>query len=346
MLEINRGQRVSDSLGLDIASAAAEMSYAKSSKYVVGGELSRQAVMHKVRNSKPKDKNISVKRSVKALHVDADEAHITLTNGKKGIVPLVSVYEGIERLGKRHYCKNIFHISEYGLSGTALWQKVLDEIDSHYDLDDTVIYLHGDGAAWIHTGIEWLPRCIFVLDKYHRNKAIKAMCSGLGDSESRDITETYICKSLLDGDDKLFLTIVQSLPDGGRQTMGYIKYLWNHRKGISICQTDPEANNGGCTEPHVSHILSSRLSSRPCAWSKSTLKRLAPILAHREELEIREKSVHSLEPVFKKAIAKANKQFKPQHTLGAVAPEAVGNLTAIAIGKVNPTYLTLKFYAN
>jgi len=47
----------------------------------------------------------------------------------------------------------------------------------------------------------------------------------------------------------------------------------------SICAMDTGANNGGCTEPHVSHGLSSRLSSRPMAWSKTTLQKLAPVLA-------------------------------------------------------------------
>ena len=62
------------------------------------------------------------------------------------------------------------------------------------------------------------------------------------------------------------------------------RYLSRFVKGISICKTDCRANNGGCTEPHVSHILSSRLSSRPMTWSRKTLKKLArfwlPVILH------------------------------------------------------------------
>ena len=54
------------------------------------------------------------KRAVSELHIGADEAHVTLIGGKKSIVPLVSVYEGIETIGKRKSRKNVFHISEYG----------------------------------------------------------------------------------------------------------------------------------------------------------------------------------------------------------------------------------------
>ncbi|MGN0450769.1 MAG: recombinase family protein [Acutalibacteraceae bacterium] len=65
----------------------------------------------------------------------------------------------------------------------------------------------------------------FVLDKYHKNKAIKAMTAGI-----------------------------------------------ENKYRISICKKDERANNGGCTEPHISHVLAARLSSRPLAWSETTLE--------------------------------------------------------------------------
>lgn len=97
------------------------------------------------------------------LHIDADEAHITLRGGKKSEVPLISVYEGIERRGKRSYCKNVFHISEYGKTPDDLWEQVLYEIERRYDLAGTRIYLHGDGGTWIQTGLEWLPGAVLCL---------------------------------------------------------------------------------------------------------------------------------------------------------------------------------------
>ena len=119
------------------------------------------------------------KRAVSELHIDADEAHVTLIGGKKSIVPLVSVYEGIETIGKRKSCKNVFHISEYGKNNDDFWEQVLDEIEKRYILDETEIYLHADGGGWIQKGLEWLPNAKFVLDKHHKNKAIKAMTAGI-----------------------------------------------------------------------------------------------------------------------------------------------------------------------
>jgi hypothetical protein len=218
------------------------------------------------------------------------------------------VYEGIEQEGNRRYCKNIFHVSEYGMPADALWEKVLDEIDRRYDLEGTKIYLHGDGASWIETGKTWLPNCGFVLDKYHRNRSIKAMCIGINDSELRCGVEAGIRESLLQGNKRVFHDITYGLssamPEYTKQIHAAARYLRNHIEGIHICRTDAESNNGGCSEPHVSHILSSRLSDRPRTWSEKTLKNIAPILAKRGKLEVKKKQNILIRPCSKELLLK------------------------------------------
>ncbi len=353
MLEVDSGQRVSDNLGLDLAGAAREMSYAASSRFAAYGEVSRQTVMSKVRDSRPKPDIPGEKRRIRALHVDADEDHVTLIGGKKGIVPLISVYEGIGQRGKRRYCREVFHVSEYGLDGDRLWERVLDEIDARYELEGITIYLHGDGASWIKTGMEWLPNCRFVLDKYHKNQAIRAMCAGVEDAKLRRKAENGIRDSLLRNDDMLWNGITESLlyeaPEYEKRILTSARYLWNHKEAISICAADPEANNGGCAEPHVSHILSSRLSDRPRVWSESTLVSMAPILAKRGELEVKSKSIHPtepLEPLLKKAVLKARSSFRPKRAQTTRTPCVAGSLVPVAVGKINPIYTALKRYSN
>lgn len=65
-------------------------------------------------------------------------------------------------------------------------------------------------------------------------------------------------------------------------------YLRKHMADIAIYATDPSAGNGGATEPHVSHVLSARLSSRPKGWSEKTLQFFAPILANGPDISIEE----------------------------------------------------------
>ena len=63
------------------------------------------------------------------------------------------------------------------------------------------------------------------------------------------------------------------------------------------------------SEPHISHVLAARLSSRPLAWSETTLKHLAPIPAA-GSLTLNRKSTDNEQPVFlRKAAARASKAF-------------------------------------
>lgn len=274
-------ERISGGVCLSLVEASCEMSYAKASEYVTGEQVSRQTVMNKIRAASPRREELE-QRAVPELHIDADEDHVHLQSGNSTIVPLISVYEGIERRGKRGVCRNVFHISEYGKSTSALWEQVSDEIDRRYDLSHTRIYLHGDGAPWIKQGLEYLPNCEFVLDRYHKNKAIKQALSGI-DRLAGSQYEFRIRKALDEGErDRLRSirdTLLRRYPEREKTIRENMDYLLSNFDAIVISKLDKASLNGGCTEPHVSHVLSARLSSRPMAWSKETLRRFVPILA-------------------------------------------------------------------
>ena len=69
------------------------------------------------------------------------------------------------------------------------------------------------------------------------------------------------------------------MPERKEEILKNGQYLAKYIEAIAIRKTDAEANNGGCTEPHISHILASRLSTRPMARSSETVTYLALILA-------------------------------------------------------------------
>jgi hypothetical protein len=345
-LGVEPRSRVSVGLSLSLAQAAKDMSYGKASKHITDGEISRQTVMGMVRRSQAAVKDAEGYRRVPELHIDADEAHITMRGGKNSEVPLISVYEGIESEGKRNRCKNVFHISEYGKRPDDLWEQALTEIERRYDLTGTRIYLHGDGAKWIQTCFDWIPQATFVLDKYHKNKAIKGMTSGLA-KEDRKRFAAAIRDALASGDLYYFWNLVSGLCAELPERMGKIRnnarYLANFVDGISICEKDPSANNGGCSEPHVSHILSAGLSSRPMAWSKETLEHLAPVLAAGNvKLQQSQPDKPELPKSLKKTAAKASKNFR-KYSAGLPHPDAIGTLPIT--GKTTGTQVLLKLYA-
>lgn len=344
-LNIEKRGRLSENLSLNLVKATKDMSYAKASNYVSAGEISRQTVMSKVRKSYILETPTGEKRRVPEIHIDADEDHITLQGGKKSEVPLISVYEGIGNRGKRNYCKNVFHISEFGLKPDDLWEQTLSEIEKRYDLTNTKIYLHGDGGNWIQIGLEWFPNATFVLDKYHKNKAIKGITAGLSQNDrklcDKEIRESLAIENIEFFDD-LIMSLCNNSPERTDIILQNANYLKRFVAGISICKKDPKANNGGCTEPHVSHILSARLSSRPMAWSKQTLKKLAPILATGNVTFQAKQGSSELPKPLRKAATSARKAFR-KGSAGLPAPNAIGTLPIS--GKVTGTQKLLKLWA-
>ncbi|MHC1785943.1 MAG: ISLre2 family transposase [Christensenellales bacterium] len=288
-------ERVDLSLSKALVSKSRGASYGKAVKDCCEGNLSRQTVLNKIREAEAVIEKPLERRSVAELHIDADEDHVALQDKRQRSrtnVPLISVYEGIEEDGKRHRCKNVFHISAYGKSPDTLWEDVLTQTEQRYDMSDTKVYLHGDGAEWIAKGMAWLPNARFVLDKYHKNKYLRQMLAGYDVKKAHQLYAD-LNQALYDMDEDYYDNIVgkilAEMPQRAEKIMQAANYLRDHMPDIAIHAKDPSAGNGGATEPHVSHVLSSRLSSRPMGWSKGTLERFVPILANGPEVSFRRK---------------------------------------------------------
>lgn len=285
VLGIGAYQRISNRTILKLTGEAKESSYASASRIITEGKVSRQTVMNAVRRCQAGEKKDLKQRHVPVLHVDADEDHVSLQNGRAMIIPLVTVYEGVGKVGEgqrpRRKCINVFHHSAL-TAGEEFWNDVYERIVSRYDLSGTKIYLHGDGAAWIKQGLEHLPNSKFVLDCYHKNKAKKMLFAGCGIGEAKT-EKTVVINAFRYGNGDLLIEagrkLMEKHPERQDRIQEGLNYLYQNLDAITIRYQDPEARNGGATEPHVSHVLSRRLSSRPMGWSTKTLEHLVPILA-------------------------------------------------------------------
>ncbi|MBP5718797.1 MAG: ISLre2 family transposase [Abditibacteriota bacterium] len=336
-------QRLAAGVNEELVRNACAMSYGKSVQNVTGNRVSRQTVMNKVRESHVPPTPKRELRIVSVLHIDADEDHVTLCGGKNAIVPLVSVYEGIEKHGKRGECANVFHIGSYGKKTEDIWDEVLTELEKRYDLSETTIYLHGDGANWIHSGLEYLPNAVFVLDPYHKNKYLRQSVRDMGEKSAKKYKERLF-SALRDGDKERFAAlsaqILKASAKSAKKVEEALNYLSNHFDAIHIRYANPEARNGGATEPHISHILSSRLSSRPMAWSEQTLKHLVPVLAAGQFVLKKEKP--NVAPSAKKTSQPKKRKAVP-FSLGLPDPAQAVSLPARS-GKVTPLFNALRSF--
>lgn len=341
---IENYDRVSGTVSAALVEHASEVSYQKSSKYVCNGDISRQTVKNKIRQinglkvEAPKEKF-----KVKYIHVEADEDHVSMQDGTNTIVPLISIHEGIARNGKRGKCINIHHISSYGKSIEELWQQATEWIYACYDEDSIEkIYLHGDGAAWIKKGLEYLPKSCFVLDKYHLNQALKEvscgdkiLCAKLKDSVDEADKEYFkqLCREIRSRAQN------ESAKDKIDRLRGYILANWD---GVAIYQdyNSRESN----TEGHISHVLSYRLSSRPMGWSRSGLRSMTELRAyHCNGGTIEVKHITKTQDSYrltKKTLGRVTKSFKK------VSKEILHNITVLNYGKVSQLSRLLKNVRN
>lgn len=341
---LERYDRVSNTVSIELVEHASESSYGESSRHVTGGEISRQTVMKKLRKLKDlKMPEPPVKRQVKVLYVNADEDHIALQNGSNTIVPLISIHEGISRHGKRGRCINPHYISSHGKPIEDLWLEAAKWIYQSYDVDYIErIYLHGDGATWIKEGQKWLPEVKMVLDRYHLNRAIITASGGQPEKRFK------LYSALKKGDRQLFTTIIQQLSQDAKddserkRVQDFARYVTNNWPGIII--HGQEECGGSCTEGHVSHVLSSRLSSRPMGWGREGLRVMAELRAYKSsggQIELKHlKSTDSKFKLSKKVVSKVNKAFKQ------LTRELFGNVAILSHGKVVPVFDCLRGLQN
>jgi Uncharacterised protein family (UPF0236). len=183
----------------------------------------------------------------------------------------------------------------------------------------------------------------YLLHRYHKNKAIKQALSGIGRLAGGQY-EFQLRKALNEGDRDRVLSIRDTLlsryPEREETIRDNTDYLLNNFNAITITKRDEAALNGGCTEPHVSHDLSARLSSRPMGWSKKTLRQFVPILAAGaatfDQVDVQQETYPSAS-VF---LRTTTKRFLP-YTSGLADPDHAVTFPARA-NKVTPLFNALR----
>ena len=274
------------------------------------------------------------KKSVKILYIEADEDHVALQNGGSIEPKLVYVHEGRKKIGKNRWkLLNARYFSGIYANSDELWVEVLDYIDKVYEMDAIEkIYLSGDGASWIKNGLGWIKGSIYVLDRYHLSKYITQATAHM--SYTTPFMWDYINAGDKDSVKELFKAIISSTESETkkRAVQEARRYILGNWEGI---MRQYDADYTGCSaEGHVSHILSSRLSSRPLAWSKTGVDQMARLRVfvanggNIYELFMKRKKA----AINKARDVKIDQEIIKKRKLTA-SHETIGNLTILNIGK-------------
>lgn len=343
-LGLDKYERLTEAVAIKLVETAGQVSYAKSSMNVTNGELSRQTVKNKIHslNLEALKTKVPEKRSVKVLHIDADEDHVSLTNGRSTNLPLICIYEGIFKEGSKNRCINPIYMSGYGKDTDEFWLEVADKIYELYDPEDIKgIYIHGDGANWIKEGINWLPESKLVLDKFHLNKAILE-ATARQPEKRRDIYRA-INTSGLNSFKKITTEMAKCASSERERKMiaDFRRYITNNWGSITI--RNEEDCGSSSPEGHVSHVLSSRLSSRPIAWSRKGLKAMSALRAYIcSGGRIRSEHIKDTNQESERADKKGYNFTLNLKGIFSSAASELGSITVLKTGKVTPLYTTLK----
>lgn len=298
IMGIDPHERMTEDAEARLLEEAVQTSYRRGGEETsILDSVSKQTVMKKIHSLQfPQEaKALEEKKVVEYLFIDADEAHISLQyRDKKGdlvrnergrknnnvIEKLVYCYEGIEEEApgtKRHRLINPHYFCSDSASedNKDFWGRVYAYIDSHYDLGQIKrIYVNGDGGAWMEEGKNVVAGVVVTMDEFHLQKYLIKITSHLKDSRYDAISELRkIIRSKTRQDFNDYVDLVKTyLPEGDVKSAESIetgrKYILNNWTPCKVRLKKRKMLPGCSAEGHVSHILASRMTSRPMGWSK------------------------------------------------------------------------------
>lgn len=307
LTDIAPHERMTEDALAQIYEEAADSSYQKSGiSASLTDVVSKQTVKNKLHAIQfPEEKAPETKTKVRNLYIDADEDHVKLqfqeqrgdlevteAGYKKNscLSKLIYVYEGKRECGKRkeltgtHYFSGVY---EGAKANRDFWEEVNSYIQTNYEIEENGhIFINGDGGSWINRGEEVLGRqAVAVLDAFHLQKYINKAASHMEDS--REDAKGELRKALSAGKRKRVEENFKILKDFAKtekvrekveESQNYILGNW---KKIEAARKYKEELLGCSAEGHVSHILSSRLSSRPMGWSRKGVDQMSHLRAYK-----------------------------------------------------------------
>ena len=204
------------------------------------------------------------------------------------ITKLVYVYEGMEReapQSKRYRLVNPYYFCgvSTGERNQTFWDEVYEYIDSHYDLSRVKkIYANSDGGGWIKAGIRRISGVVHVLDGYHLEKYMTKLTSHMRDSREDAAREVRtVIRSQTRKEFETLIDRLEEYPEAGIERMEEAReYILSNRSAAVRRLKHKDSVVGSSTEGHVSHVLSSRMSSRPMGWSVKGAAKMAQLRAY------------------------------------------------------------------
>ncbi len=336
--KIEPNERLLENVETRLIEEAIETNYEKAGKVAAyNTEISKQTTMNKISELKIniEEPEVIEKKVVDNIYCIADEDHVHLQKGGIEEPRLIVVYDSIMKDGKRTKLCNKKHFGGvYKGKIDDLWEEVLTYLDKTYELDKVKnIYILGDGASWIKTGLEWLPRSINVLDKFHLMKAVNGIVGKENKENAKEKAEykrriytSFYKLNFKETKEIVYEILAEEMDQATRQRKEkLLKYILNNKQGITNLYKYQKELHGCSAEGHISHLYSARLSSRPLGWKTVNVNNVSKLrLVKADKKEIKE-IVHNKRKVI---------EFKEIEKIRHNAREKIKSSIDFKVGKI------------
>lgn len=275
LIGVEAYERLTKELCASLVQQAAEQSMEKAAKSL-GARVSRQTVNNKVLSLKEVVAEAAPRENTpQELHIYMDEDHVHMKNGRNAIVPLLTVTEGIDRSKKRHATIHAVHFEGYGVQTESFFENVSSYLHEAYCMEKVErIYIHADGGQWIRGVGDWLPNAVFVMDGFHLEKRLRQIRNLTGAAPYMSALRKSIREDCFDRFVGCCVSINEKIDELERKRfVDHVNFIQNHWEAVVLRMRNDIC--GSCTEPLVSHVLSTRLSRNPLAWSEHGLRQMA-----------------------------------------------------------------------
>lgn len=296
-LKLEKRERMLPNVKERLIEEARETSYKRAGeKASYGTEISKQTVKNEINkiDFKPEEtQEKENKKKVKKLYIIADEDHVHLQKGGIEEPRLIIVYDSVIAKGKRIELKNKKHFGGiYTKKIDDLWEEVMTYIENNYDTENLErVYISGDGANWIKTGLEWIIKSKYVLDEFHMKKAVNGIVGRITktnkeekEKQKKEIRTALRRLNFVRFKEICYEILAEEMEKNTRKRKeDLMNYILNNVEGIKNLYKNKKELHGCSAEGHISHIYSDRMSSRPMGWSTININNMSRLRTAKED---------------------------------------------------------------
>lgn len=296
-LKLEPGERILTNVKERMLEEARETSYRRAGqKASYGTEISKQTVKNEINKLKFQEeikKENTNKKQVKKLYIIADEDHVHLQKGGIEEPRLVIIYDNFVSTGKRIELKNKRHFGGiYKNKIDDLWEEVMTYIENAYDTEYLErVYISGDGANWIKTGLEWIIKSIYVLDEFHMKKAVNGIVGRITkvnkeekEKQKKELRTAIRRLNFVKFKEICYEILAEEMEKTTRvRKEELMNYILNNAEGIKNLYRNKKELHGCSAEGHISHVYSDRMSSRPMGWSALNIDNMSRLRTSKED---------------------------------------------------------------